>query len=156
MRRLIIVFLTFCLVGCLSMPTNPHRSVDLFFNNLEVDLNYLDFPSDINLDQQQYFKDLLQANLDQLTYQIIYMRVTSLIANVAVQVRVFDYSDIDNKLDQISFDNNNERFNKKLKLMNELDTKKYSRIILRFEKVERNWQIQRLSKNTILKIHGFH
>jgi len=154
MKKLLILVLIF-VTGCLSMPSNPGRSVDEWFANYRIDINHFNL-EDITLEQKSEFISILQDNYNNLTYHTIQKQVSEKTANVMIRIQVTDFSNINKKLENQVFESNKERFDKKLDLMKTADTQKSYTILIRLRKIGGRWQVPHLSQNTILKIHGFY
>lgn len=163
MKKIIILFTLYLLVGCSMMNNSPTMTVSSFFQkyqNLDNDIlkeldNMIEKEDNMTKNQKEEYKTLLEKQYQNLSYKIVKEETTEDISQVDVEIEVLNYQNAKIKAKQKVLENNNEDYiDLQLKEMKHVKDKIKYNITLILENKNGVWKINKLTDEDIKKIHG--
>jgi len=177
MKKLLLLFIPFLLVGCgQKMMNTPTKKVEMFFANYQsLDDTVMEQLNDVaneeelfNTEQRKTYVDLMKKHYQDLTYEIKDEVVDGDTATVTVEIEVTDYSkslsDAEDYLNsnRAEFNDENDEYDESLfttyrldRLKESTDKVKYT-LNIYLTKVDDDWRIDDLSETDRMKINGMY
>lgn len=177
MKKLLLLFLPFLLVGCGAQTMNtPTKKVEMFFANYQsLDDSVIEQLNDVaneeelfNTEQRESYVNLMKKHYQDLTYEIKDEVVDGDSATVTVEIEVTDYSKILGEAEQYlndnqsEFNNEEDEYDESLFTTYRLDRLKEAKDKVKYTlniyltKVDDEWRIDDLSETDRMKINGMY
>lgn len=177
MKKILLVLiavLTIFITACGNTEDTPAKAVENFLGKYQsmdsevlTQLNDLvDKDESLTDEQKKEYKSLMERQYQNLSYKIDDEEIDGDMAEVEVEIEVFDYGNALEKAKEY-YDNNKDEFvdkdgkiddskymDHKIKQMKDTADKKEQEVTFTVKKENGKWKVQNLSEIELYKIHG--
>ena len=164
MKKVIILLVVFLLTGCMmgnsptSLVENLFNKYQMLDNDIKDEINTMLESQNLSSDQIIRYRNLLERQYKNLSYEIKNEEIDGDKAVVTVEIEVIDYK---RAVRDFTYDSNlytkYEYDNKKLDLLEEAEDKVIYTIDIYVSKDrDGNWKLDSLSNSTLQKIEGMY
>ena len=166
-KIILIIIISIFIYGCDNMMNTPSKTVENFigkYQKLDKTVlkeleNMISKDNEMTKKEKLEYKSLLEKQYQNLSYKIKSEEVEKRNAIIMVEIEVFDYNNAINKAKNYYLTDNDEvkkeSFSSyKIKEMKKVVDKKKYEIVFYLRKNNGMWEIDNLSEEDLLKIHG--